>query len=117
MLAFSTSTYLQAAWKVTGEPKKDLARVVDEDKLDYELLERWVKFLAKPPKFYPVRERLAGDDQGGGTAAEAKALADKFQALVLDVMFEKKDIDEENEIIYNKALPGTKKKKDGQPSQ
>jgi mono/diheme cytochrome c family protein len=112
MLAFSTSTYLQAAWKVTGEPKKDLARVVEEDKLDYELLERWVKFLAKPPKFYPYAKDWQALIKDGGTAAEAKALADKFQVLVLDVMFEKKDIDEENEIIYNKALPGTKKKKD-----
>ena len=43
---------------------------------------------------------------------EAKTLADKFQALILDVMFEKKDIEEENDIIRDKALPGTKKKKD-----
>ena len=41
-----------------------------------------------------------------------RTLADKFQALLLDVMFEKKDIEEENEIIRNKALPGTTKKKD-----
>jgi len=112
MLAFSTSTYLQAAWKVTGEPKKDLARVVDDDKLDYELLERWVKFLAKPPKFYPYVKEWQAMIKEGGTAAEAKALADKFQVLVIDVMFEKKEIEEENEIIYNKALPGTKKKKE-----
>ena len=46
----------------------------------------------------------------GGTAAEAKTLADEFQALVLDVMFEKKDIKDENDIIDAKSLPGTKKK-------
>ena len=46
----------------------------------------------------------------GGTAAEAKKLADEFQALVLDVMFESASIKEENDIIGAKALPGTKKK-------
>ena len=48
--------------------------------------------------------------KGGGTAAEAKKLADEFQALMLDVMFEKKDIKDENDIIAAKSLPGTKKK-------
>ncbi len=49
--------------------------------------------------------------KGGGTEAEAKKLADAFQATLLEVMFEKKEIDEENDIIRAKALPGTKKKK------
>ena len=111
-LAFSASSYMQSAWKVTGEPKKDLARVVNEDKLDYELFERWIRFLAKPPKFYPYLTEWQAMIKQGGTAAQAKTLADAFQSVLLDVMFEKKDIEEENEIISNKALPGTKKKKD-----
>src|SRR5438093_12479437 len=49
----------------------------------------------------------------GGSAAEAKKLADEFQSLLLDVMFERKEIKEENEIISAKALPGTKKKEPG----
>ena len=65
-LAFSASKYMQAAWKVSGEPKKDVGRVANEDKLDYELLDRWVHFLAKPPRFYPYLQDVAGDDQGGG---------------------------------------------------
>src|SRR5438093_855523 len=48
--------------------------------------------------------------KAGGTAAQAKTLADEFQALLLDVMFAKKDIKDENDIIAAKALPGTKKK-------
>jgi hypothetical protein len=47
----------------------------------------------------------------GGSEDEAKKLAGEFQELLLEVMFEKKEIDEENEIIAAKALPGTKKKK------
>ncbi len=111
-LAFSASSYMQSAWKVTGEPKKEMARVVNEDKLDYELFERWIRFLGKPPKFYPYLTEWQAMIKQGGTAAQAKTLADTFQALLLDVMFEKKDIEEENEIIRNKALPGTTKKKD-----
>src|SRR5437773_6367526 len=48
--------------------------------------------------------------KGGGTASEAKKLADEFQTLLLDVMFDKKDVKDENEIIAAKALVGTKKK-------
>ncbi len=111
-LAFSASSYMQSAWKVTGEPKKEMARIANEDKLDFELFERWIRFLAKPPKFYPYLGDWQAMIKQGGTAAQAKTLADKFQALILDVMFEKKDIEEENEIIRNKALPGTKQKKE-----
>ena len=79
-LAFSASSYMQSAWKVTGEPKKEMARVVNEDKLDFELLERWVRFLAKPPKFYPYVTEWQAMIKRGGTAADAKTLADEFQA-------------------------------------
>ncbi|MGH9142092.1 MAG: DUF1553 domain-containing protein, partial [Vicinamibacterales bacterium] len=46
----------------------------------------------------------------GGTAPEAKKLADAFQAELLDVMFDRKEIKDENDIIAAKALVGTKKK-------
>ena len=109
-LALQTSTYMTAAWKVTGEPKKDMAKVADEGKLDYELFDRWIRFLAKPPKFYPYLKDWQAMIAKGGKADEAKRLADAFQALVLEVMFERKEMREENEIIAAKALPGTKKK-------
>jgi hypothetical protein len=102
-----------AAWKVTGEPKEDMARVADENKLDYELFDRWIKFLARPPKFYPYLTKWQEMIKSGGSAEPAKKLADEFQALLLDVMFERKEIKEENEIIAAKALPGTKKKEPG----
>jgi hypothetical protein len=110
-LALSASKYMQAAWTVTGEPKKAMPRVVEEQKLDYELFDRWIHFLAKPPTFYPFLKDWQEMVKVGGSEAEAKKLADSFQALLLEVMFEKKEIDEENDIIRAKALPGTKKKK------
>jgi Protein of unknown function (DUF1549)/Protein of unknown function (DUF1553)/Planctomycete cytochrome C len=110
-LALQASKYMQAAWKVTGEPKEEMPNVVDDAKLDYELFDRWLKFLAKPPKFYPYLKSWQEMIKRGGTAEEAKKLADEFQTLLLEVMFERKEINEENEIIEAKALPGTKKKK------
>jgi mono/diheme cytochrome c family protein len=112
-LALQASKYMVAAWRVTGEPKDEIPRVVDADKLDYELFDRWLKFLAKPPRFYPYLTKWQEMIKSGGKDAEAKKLADEFQALLLDVMFDKKAIKEENEIIAAKALPGTKKKEPG----
>jgi hypothetical protein len=109
-LALQASTYMAAAWRVLGEPKDDVARVVDDQKLDFELFDRWLKFLAKPPKFYPYLTKWQEMVKSGGSAKEAKTLADEFQALLLDVMFERKEVNDENDIIKAKALIGTKKK-------
>jgi mono/diheme cytochrome c family protein len=109
-LAFQASRYMQAAWKVTGEPKEDKARVVEDQKLDYELFDRWLRFLAKPPTFYPFLKSWQAMVAAGGSKEEAKKLGDEFQDLLLDVLFARKDVQEENEIITAKALPGTKKK-------
>jgi hypothetical protein len=109
-LALQVSKYMVAAWKVTGEPKEEIPKVVDAEKLDYELFDRWIKFLAKPPRFYPYLTKWQEMVKSGGSAAEAKTLAEEFQALVLDVMFDKKELKDENDIIIAKALSGTKKK-------
>jgi mono/diheme cytochrome c family protein len=112
-LALQASKYMVAAWKVTGEPKDEIPKVVDAAKLDYELFDRWLKFLAKPPRFYPYLTKWQEMIKAGGTADEARKLADEFQGLLLDVMFDRKEVKEENEIIAAKALPGTKKKEPG----
>jgi uncharacterized protein DUF1553/uncharacterized protein DUF1549 len=109
-LALQATKYMVAAWKVTGEPKEEIPRVVDAGKLDYELFDRWLKFLAKPPRFYPYLTKWQEMVKRGGTEAEARTIAEEFQNLVLEVMFERKAINDENDIIRAKALPGTKKK-------
>jgi mono/diheme cytochrome c family protein len=110
-LAFQATRYMRAAWKVTGEQKEDLAAVADQDKLDYELLDRWVKFLAKPPKFYPYLTDWQKMIATGGTASEAKKLADAFQERLVDTIFARHELKEENDIIAAKALPTTKPRK------
>jgi cytochrome c553 len=110
-LALQSSRYMLAAWRVTGEKKEDLWKVVGQEKLDYELLDRWVKFLAKPPKFYPFLKPWQAMIAAGGSKDDATKIAGEFQGTLVDVMFRQKEIEEENEIIRAKALPGTKKKK------
>ena len=109
-LVFQTSKYLQAAWKVTGESKQDKLKVVDAEKLDYELFDRWLAFLAKRPVFYPFLKDWQAMVAKGGTAKEAETLAVRFQKLVVDVVLEQHEVKKENDIIRAKALPGTKPK-------
>jgi cytochrome c553 len=109
-LAMQASKYMQSSWKVLGEPKEDLWRVASRDKLDYELFDRWVKFLSKPPKYYPYLSKWQAMIKEGGSEEEAKKLADEFQDVLLDVMFEARELKEENDIIKAKANPGTKPK-------
>jgi hypothetical protein len=66
---------MQAAWKVLGETKKEKVEIVESDKLDYELFDRWLRFLQKPPVFYPDLKAWQDMIKGGGTAAAAKRLA------------------------------------------
>jgi hypothetical protein len=103
---------MQAAWKVTGEPKEEVRKVVEADRLDYELFDRWLKFLAKPPKFYPNLKSWQEMIKRGGTKGEAAKLAAEFQSQILEVMFDRKELNDENDVIKAKALPGTKKKEE-----
>ncbi len=109
-LAFQSSTYMKAAWQVTGEPKKDKQKVVDSEKLDYELFDRWLVFLAKRPVFYPFLKEWQALIARGGTAKEAATLADAFQTLLIGVVLEQREVKKENDIIKARALPSSKPK-------
>jgi hypothetical protein len=110
-LVYQASKYMVAAWKVTGEPKEEAWHVAEDEKLDTEVFDRWLKFLAKPPKFYkflvPWQEMI----KRGGKLAEAKKLAGEFEKLLIELALERREVTSENDIIKAKALPGTKKKK------
>jgi Protein of unknown function (DUF1549)/Protein of unknown function (DUF1553)/Planctomycete cytochrome C len=111
VLAEKTEPYMLAAWNVAGEPKKSLEDAAAEDKLDQELLGRWVNFLARPPAFYPYLKPWQAMIKSGGTPEEAKKLAKEFHELLMSVLMEKRKADEKNEKIIAKGMP-----LDAQPS-
>ena len=111
-LSLQTSNYLMGVWEVTGKEKKDMALVVNDRRLDYELLDRWIKYMAKPTARYHNKEEWqALIKKGGGTKQEAIKLADKFQQDIIDVTAANDSIDEENRVITDKDVDGTKPKK------
>jgi hypothetical protein len=110
-LAFQSAKYMKAAWQVTGEPKKEKAEVIEREKLDYELFDRWLKFLERKPTFYPYLTDWQAMIARGGTAAEAETLATAFQDLIVSVLLEEREVKKENDIIRARALPTAKPKK------
>jgi hypothetical protein len=110
-LSLQTSNYLMGVYDVTGKQKKEMASVVNDRRLDYELLDRWVKYMGKPTDKYHNKDDWQAMMKKGGTAIEAKKLADRFQQELIDVTVAKDAIDEENRVITDKDVDGTKPKK------
>src|SRR5579863_6994442 len=118
ILAAQTSQYMVAAWRVTGKPKLTVEEAADKDHLDPELLSRWVKFLAQPPKFYPfLKDWQAMIAAGGKEEDEAKALADAFLDLVLRVETAQRAIKEQNDVIKAKADVKKRSRRDALPNE
>ncbi len=109
-MAFESAKYIMAAWEVTGDQKKEVPVVVEEKKLDYELLERWIHFLGHEPKLYPYlkpwQEMMKA---GGGNKARAQKIADELQQKIIAVMLTHREIDEQNEIIAQQGSAGHRK--------
>jgi cytochrome c553 len=111
-LAFQASNYIQGVWEVSGPQKKKMDAVVEARKLDYELMDRWVKYMAKPTtKYKNKNEWQALMKKPMSTMADAKKLADKFQEEIIAVMLERNELEAENKVIAAKDLEGTKPKK------
>jgi hypothetical protein len=112
VLVLQTANYLQGVWEVTGSQKKDKAGVVEQRKLDYELLDRWIKYMDKKTDKYHYKDAWqAMMKKNGGSQAEAKKLADKFQEDIVEAMLQKNDLDAQNKVIADKDVEGTKPKK------
>jgi hypothetical protein len=54
-LAFQASNYLQAVYEVVAQ-KRDVDNVVEARKVDYELLQRWIKYMEKTTDKYKYKE-------------------------------------------------------------
>jgi mono/diheme cytochrome c family protein len=117
ILAAQTSQYMAAAWRVSGKPKATVAEAAEQSHLDPEMLDRWVKFLAQPPKFYPFLKDWQAMIAAGGTEDQAKALAEAFQKLVLQVEIAQKGIKEQNDVIKAKADVKKRSRRDALPNE
>lgn len=103
-LASQTSNYMVAAWRVSGKPKMKAEVVAEKDHLDPEQLDRWIKFLARKQNFYPNLHDWQMMIAQGGTEEQAKFLGDSFQAFLVDLELEEKQIDEENEKLRRRPV-------------
>jgi hypothetical protein len=83
----------------------DLVKAAYEGKLDVEMLERWVEFLAKPPKNYPYLMEWQSLIAQGGDIEAAELQAQMFQNRLLAIVDEYEKNDERNEKIVTKAWP------------
>jgi mono/diheme cytochrome c family protein len=106
VLSLQTSRYMMAAWQVTGREQLPAETAATRARLDLEVLQRWIRFLAKEPKHYPFvvpwQEMIADD---GGTEERAQELADEFQRLVLEIVAEQTKLEERNRRIIAKGTP------------
>jgi len=117
ILAHQTSKYMMAAWHVNGKPKATVDEAAEEGKLEPEILARWVKFLGKPHAHYSFLKDWSAMISSGGSDAQAKLLADNFEALVLKIMAEAKKIDEENQVAKAKAGVPKRVRRDALPNE
>ncbi len=103
ILAHQTSKYVMGAWRVIGKPKMTEAEVAEKDKLDPEVLQRWVKYLQRPQASYPyLNDFKAMIANGGGTEEQAKFLAHDIENVVLKTMADAAKIKDDNETIKAK---------------
>jgi hypothetical protein len=117
ILAHESAKYMVAAWRVSGEPKMPLDEVAPRDKVDPEMLERWVNYLKTPKKQYPFLKDWQAMVKTGGSEDEAHALGESFQRLVLSVMADAKKIKKENDIIKAKADVPERPERDAKPNE
>jgi hypothetical protein len=99
--------YLMAVRKtVLTDPKGDLDKVAQAEKLDPETFQRWFKYLTTAEKLHPY---LKGWDalmaKGGGADADARRIAEEFRDLVLKVIPEKLAVIKANQEMTHDYKP------------
>ncbi|MBI4907364.1 MAG: PSD1 domain-containing protein [Acidobacteria bacterium] len=98
VLFAQTVDYMVAAWKVGSEKRATVAGIAEKEKLDAEILERWARFLKKKPFNYPYLKNWQEMVARGGSAIEAKELAQAFYKRIETVNKEYLKTKANNEI-------------------
>ena len=116
-LSIQTADYITAAWNVLGKPKKTVDEVSASKHLDPEVLQRWVDYLPKDHVYPYLDDWKAMTASPESTEDQAKALADAFQKLVIQVRNEDAKIEEENDIVRAKNGVPKHRLLDAKPSE
>ncbi len=102
VLASQTSAYVMAAWQVTGPLKREAEKVARSESLDQETLERWARYLGAAPRQHPLFDEwdalVIRHDTRDHTPKQVAALADSMEKLVVEIIAEKKELDENNKV-------------------
>jgi hypothetical protein len=99
ILASRASRYLLATRKVMGSESREFEAIAQQEKLDRETLERWVKHLKVSPREHPFLNHWDELIKAGASESEFCSEAEKFQELLLSVFREKKTVDQKNLIL------------------
>ena len=106
-LAGQIPEYMMAVRKtVLTNPKADLDKVAESEKLDTEVFQRFFKYLTAAEKLHPyLKEWDALMAKGGGADAEARKIAEGFRDMVLQVIPEKKRVIAANQEMVRDYKP------------
>jgi mono/diheme cytochrome c family protein len=96
ILATRIDRYLPAAWKVIGPQELAAEQVAATDGLDLETLRRWIRYLKRKDHEHPHLKAWNDLLARGGDLEEARRVAAEFQAVVLQVHKEIREIEEKN---------------------
>ena len=105
MLAWKTSRYLIATWKILNNPNLSFSALAQSEEIDQELLEGWFKYLTSDERLHPYLKKWDKLRTEGGSLEQVQTIAADFQSLALTIFSEKKIQDEKNKIILESNKP------------
>ena len=96
-LARRTADYVVAAWLTL---QGDAAGAANIKGLDGETLKRWVAYLKDRNKEHPYMNDLYAGLEGKPSLAQVRAAAQKYQAFVLQLIEDSKEVDDKNYVAF-----------------
>ncbi len=96
ILISQTADYMTAAWRVV-DGGEELKSVAGETVLDEEILQRWIEFLDEDDRDHPFLDEWDQNRQGK-TLQQARQIASRFEATLLAIHKEKREMDDANYV-------------------
>ena len=109
VLFSQTEKYMVAAWKLGSKKGNTIETIAEQEKVDPEILTRWVAFLKKKPINYSYLTDWQKMVASGGSADEAYTLAHNFYEKAVAVDKEHAKIKEEDQATLAKLKEGEEK--------